>query len=174
MGVRVVFSAPRRLRYRPRPVSLDLDESDFWAEKSGSGESDKSMAKFAAGGITTPWVRRLRNDNLVQVDFEVWGDVQALTKWVGEYFGDAFTKGGRQRKKDLAPTEYARDMCQSLGVRGWIKLTNWGTVVGSSRARRNTSTRCKYLLRVLRHQHLTCNALPHLQMLLRMYASAPL
>ncbi|EEC14083.1 acylphosphatase-2 [Ixodes scapularis] len=107
MGVRVVFSAPRRLRYRPRPVSLDLDESDFWAEKSGGGESDKSMAKFAAGGITTPWVRRLRNDNLVQVDFEVWGDVQ------GFYF-----------------RKYARDMCQSLGVRGWIKLTNWGTVVG--------------------------------------------
>ncbi|CAN7977947.1 unnamed protein product, partial [Ixodes persulcatus] len=26
--------------------------------------------------------------------------------------------------------KYARDMCQSLGVRGWIKLTNWGTVVG--------------------------------------------
>ncbi|CAN8000282.1 unnamed protein product, partial [Ixodes hexagonus] len=26
--------------------------------------------------------------------------------------------------------KYARDMCQNLGVRGWVKLTNWGTVVG--------------------------------------------
>ncbi|CAN8009367.1 unnamed protein product [Ixodes pacificus] len=34
------------------------------------------------------------------------------------------------RSRCCGYAQYARDMCQSLGVRGWIKLTNWGTVVG--------------------------------------------
>lgn len=34
------------------------------------------------------------------------------------------------RSRCSGSAQYARDMCQSLGVRGWIKLTNWGTVVG--------------------------------------------
>ncbi|XP_013775676.1 acylphosphatase-2-like [Limulus polyphemus] len=44
---------------------------------------------------------------LVQVDFEVSGDVH----------GCLFTK-------------YARDMCQQLGVKGWIRFSRWGTVIG--------------------------------------------
>lgn len=95
MGVRVVFSAPRRRR----PISQELT-GWTWPERS-----DADKPKLTRG--MTPLLRKVRNSNLVQVDFEVWGDVQ------GFYF-----------------RKHTRDMCHNLGVCGWVKLTSWGTVVG--------------------------------------------
>ncbi|KAG6802403.1 acylphosphatase-2 isoform X1 [Apis dorsata] len=49
----------------------------------------------------------LRNEPLVSVEFEVFGKVQ------GVYF-----------------PKYVRDICQQLGICGWVKNTKSGTILG--------------------------------------------
>ncbi|XP_064484288.1 acylphosphatase-2-like [Ornithodoros turicata] len=84
----------------PSFVTSYEEEWTLGQEKPGIKRRNRKSMTFSPRPSSTA-------GNLVQVEFEVWGSVQ------GFYF-----------------RKYTRDLCQSLDVRGWVKLTNWGTVVG--------------------------------------------